>query len=257
MKSLIKIKNIEKRFGKIAALNKVSIDFYRGEIIVILGPSGSGKSTLLRTLMQLEQIDCGEIIVDGVCLAETNNVGILNYAPQAICRKIKGKMGMILQNFPLFPHKTVLENLIVSPLLVQKNNREEMIVAAKKMLEKIGLIEKCHAYPYELSGGQKQRVAIARALIMQPEVLLFDEPTSALDPELIHSMITIIKNLATIENKTIIITTHQLDFAAKMADRLVFMDKGEVVEIGEAKQLLNNPNSKRLRDFLYSFKNGH
>jgi polar amino acid transport system ATP-binding protein len=257
MQPVIAIKNIEKNFGKIQALKKVTIDFYRGEIIVILGPSGSGKSTLLRSLMQLEKIDSGEIIVDGLCLAGVNNAGVVAYAPKKICHEIKRKMGMILQNFPLFPHKSVLENLMASPLMAQKNNREELMAAAKKILEKIGLLEKCHAYPCELSGGQKQRVAIARALIMQPEVLLFDEPTSALDPELIHNMITIIKKLATIENKTIIITTHQLDFAAKIADRLIFMDKGEVVEIGEAKQLLNNPNSKRLRDFLGSFKNGY
>lgn len=251
MSTQITVRNLTKKYDTCYALNNVSLNIARGDVIVIIGPSGGGKTTFLRALMQLEKIDSGEIYVDQVCIACTNNLGKVEYVDQMIWRKLKPKIGLVFQNFPLFPHKTVWENLTLAPMLLKQNDKNHFIKRATQLLEQIGIKEKRNAYPCELSGGQKQRVAIARALAMDPEIILFDEPTSALDPELVNSVINIIKILAIENNKTVIITTHQLNFASSLASKLVFMDQGEIVEAGIPEQLLNNPQSERLQRFLY------
>ena len=248
--SLITVKNLTKRYGSFHALANLSFEVARGEVIVIIGPSGGGKSTFLRTLMQLEKIDSGEIHLDKTCVVHTNSFGRVEYAKPSILRRVKLKVGMVFQNFPLFPHMTVYENLTMAPMLLKKNNKKHTAVIVEQLLEKIGMREKSSSYPCELSGGQKQRVAIARALAMEPEIILFDEPTSALDPELVNSIISIIKVLAIENKKTVIITTHQLNFAANLAQKLVFMDKGKIVEVGTPEELLNNPRNARLQKFL-------
>lgn len=250
MKPILAVKNITKKFGDCYALRNVSLEIKPGEVVVLIGPSGGGKSTLLRCLMQLANIDAGEICVGDLCVASTGDCGSVKYASADVCRQAKLKMGMVFQNFPLFPHKTVLDNLIEAPILVKKVGKTQAVTVAKKLLQELGLLDKCHAYPCELSGGQKQRIAIARALAMQPQIMLFDEPTSALDPELVTSIIDVIKRLIIGQHKTVIITTHQLNFAAEIADKLVLIDQGEIIEVGTADQLLNNPQSKRLQLFL-------
>jgi ABC-type polar amino acid transport system ATPase subunit len=230
MPIIIKANKLEKKFGEHSALDKVDFEVEKGEVVVVIGPSGGGKSTLLRCLINLEKIDAGEIYIDD-----------------------KFRMGMVFQNFPLFPHLTILENLILAPMLLKKLSKAQAINIARELLEQIDLVGRCGSYPCELSGGQKQRVAIARALAMQPEIILFDEPTSALDPELVTSIINVIKVLAIEKNKTVVITTHQLNFAAEIADRLIFMDQGKIIESGKPEQLLNNPQSERLKLFLAAY----
>ncbi|MTI67529.1 MAG: amino acid ABC transporter ATP-binding protein [Firmicutes bacterium] len=230
---MIKINNVYKKFGELEVLENVTIDIKKGEIVSIIGPSGSGKSTLLRCINKLEDINLGDIYVDG----------------KKIDKNISKKVGMVFQGFNLFPHKTVLENVIEAPIIVKKLKRKKAIAIADKLLKKVGLTDKKDVYPSKLSGGQKQRVAIARALAMEPEVLLFDEPTSALDPELIGEVLNVIKELAN-EDITMVIVTHQMQFAKEISDRIVFMDEGKIIEKGDPKQLFNNPNEKRLRRFL-------
>ncbi|MTI71533.1 MAG: amino acid ABC transporter ATP-binding protein [Firmicutes bacterium] len=230
---MIKINNVYKKFGELEVLENVTIDIKKGEIVSVIGPSGSGKSTLLRCINKLEDINLGNICVDG----------------KKIDKSISKKVGMVFQGFNLFPHKTVLENVIEAPIIVKKLKRKKAIAIADKLLKKVGLTDKKDVYPSKLSGGQKQRVAIARALAMEPEVLLFDEPTSALDPELIGEVLNVIKELAN-EDITMVIVTHQMQFAKEISDRIVFMDEGKIIEKGDPKKLFNNPNEKRLRRFL-------
>jgi len=253
MNNQITVKNLVKRYGACYALNNVNLDIAKGEVVVIIGPSGGGKSTFLRILMQLEKIDAGEIHIEQVCVARTNNFGRVEYIDKNIWRQVKQKIGIVFQNFPLFPNKTVLENLVLAPLLLKKSSKKEAIIEAQNLLKKIGMGEKSNSYPCELSGGQKQRAAIARALSMQPEIILFDEPTSALDPELVNNIIDVIKILAIENGKTVVITTHQLNFAAEIASKIIFMDQGKVIETGTSQELLNNPQSKRLQLFLREF----
>lgn len=250
MNKAIVANNLQKKFGENYALRNVNFSADQGEVIVIIGPSGGGKSTLLRSLMRLEKIDAGEIYLGEACLVKTNAAGEAEYMPKKDWRKEQLKMGMVFQNYPLFPHLTILENLLLAPLSLKIFSQRKSKQIAIELLASIGLAGREKAYPCELSGGQKQRASIARALVLQPEIIIFDEPTSALDPELVNSIIETIKVLAIEKNKTVIITTHQLNFAAEIADKIVFMDQGEIIESGDPKEILGNPQSKRLRNFL-------
>lgn len=240
MKSeLISVRGLYKSFTKTAVLNGIDLDITKGEVVVIIGPSGSGKSTLLRSLNLLELPTQGKIIVDGIDLTEKN----------ADIFKVREKMGMVFQQFNLFPNMTVLENIILSPVKTLKINKEEAIANARQLLERIGLLDKESANPTNLSGGQQQRIAIARSLAMNPDVLLFDEPTSALDPEMVGEVLTVMKDLAKI-GMTMVIVTHEMGFAREVADRIIFMDKGVILEEGSPEQLFTNPREARTKDFL-------
>lgn len=242
--SVISAKNIEKSFGKLEVLKGVSLDITEGEVVAIIGPSGSGKSTLLRSLIHLETIDNGTIIIDDEIVVE-NGVYKKSNAFQ--------KLGMVFQNFNLFPHKSVIENITLSPMLVNHKAKEEAEETALELLESVGLVDKRDAYPYQLSGGQQQRVAIARALAMNPKVMLFDEPTSALDPELTGEILKVIRDLAAKE-MTMVIVTHEIEFAKNVADRIIFMADGYIIEEGSAIEVIDNPQNERTQNFLRGFK---
>jgi len=241
--------NVHKKFNDFVVLNNITLTVNRGEILAVIGSSGSGKSTLLRSLIKLVEIDSGNILIDKSFLARTIN-GKVEYASSDILRSIRLQFGMIFQNFPLFPHLTVLENITLAPIKVLRMGKEQVIFEAQELLKKVGLEEFGDAYPFVLSGGQKQRAAIARALAMKPDIMLFDEPTSALDPELAAGVLKIIRNLASQGEKTIIMVTHQLKFVEKIADRVIFIDTGTVAEQGPPKELFADPKTTRLKDFL-------
>lgn len=242
--AILEAKNIYKSFGKLEVLCGIDVEIERGEVIAIIGPSGSGKSTFLRCLNKLEQIDNGSIIFDGETIAE-NGV----YANDKTLRRIFRKMGMVFQNFNLFPQKSVIENIIEAPLVVKKEKKEDAVAHARKLLGDVGLSDKENAYPCQLSGGQQQRVAIARALAMEPEILLFDEPTSALDPELTGEVLAVMRKLAA-EKNTMIVVTHEIGFAREVASRVIFMDNGVIVEEGTPEEVLSNPKNERTKQFL-------
>lgn len=242
--AILEAKNICKNFGKLEVLRGIDIEVNRGEVVAIIGPSGSGKSTFLRCLNKLEQINDGTIIFDGEVIAE-NGV----YANDKVLRKIFKKMGMVFQNFNLFPQKSVIENIIEAPLIVKKEKKEDAITHARKLLNEVGLSDKENAYPCQLSGGQQQRVAIARALAMNPEIMLFDEPTSALDPELTGEVLAVMRKLAA-EKNTMIVVTHEMGFAREVASRVIFMDNGVIVEEGTPDEVLSNPKNERTKQFL-------
>lgn len=246
--SVVSAKNIKKSFGKLEVIKDVSMDIAEGEVVAIIGPSGSGKSTFLRSLINLETIDDGTIEIDGEKVVENGT-----YRKAEENRKAYKKLGMVFQNFNLFPHKSVLENIIMSPMLVNGKSREDAVKEAKELLEQVGLSEKIDSYPYQLSGGQQQRVAIARALAMNPKVMLFDEPTSALDPELTGEILKVIRDLAA-KDMTMVIVTHEIEFAKNVADRIIFMADGYIVEEGEAVQVADNPQHERTKAFLRGFK---
>lgn len=248
---MIQMEHIYKNFGQLAVLNNVSLAVQKGEVVAIIGPSGSGKSTLLRCLSRLEAIDRGTIAVEGEVLAADNPEGKSRYAAEGEARRICRKMGMVFQHFNLFPHLTVLENVIEAPQVVQGVSREAIIPEAQMLLSKVGLLEKKDAYPSHLSGGQKQRVAIARALAMKPGIMLFDEPTSALDPELTGEVLKAMRQLAE-EHMTMVVVTHEMAFAREVAHRVIFMDKGEIVEEGTPQRLFNSPQHPRTQAFLNS-----
>jgi len=245
---LLSITNVQKSFGDFKVLNNINLNINRGEVVVIIGPSGSGKSTLLRSLIKLEDIDSGEICVDNDIMVRSKN-GNPEYASLEILKKIRLKFGMVFQNFPLFPHMTVLENIIFSPIKVFKMEKNIVCDYGRELLKKVGL-EKANVYPGDLSGGQKQRVSIARALAMRPEIMLFDEPTSALDPGLAKEVLLLIKEIALQEKKTMVIVTHNLKFAEEIADRVVFMYDGVIVDQGVPQEMFCNPKSIKLKDFL-------
>lgn len=247
----IQMENIEKSFGGNVVLSDVSLEMEKGEVVSIIGPSGSGKSTFLRCLCQLETIDRGNIFVEGEALAKTEETGRAVYAKAEEVRKICLRMGMVFQQFNLFPHMTVLENVMVAPRMVKQMKDEAILPIAERLLKKVGLWEKRDDYPSRLSGGQKQRVAIARALAMNPDIMLFDEPTSALDPELTGEVLRTIKQLAD-ENMTMIIVTHEMAFAREVADRVIFMSDGVIQEEGPAAEVFANPKSPRTKAFLDS-----
>lgn len=236
---MIETINLEKTFGKLKVLKGINQQINDGEVVVIIGPSGSGKSTFLRCLNLLEMPTGGQIFFDGKDIT----------AKDVDINKIRENMGMVFQNFNLFKNKTVLENIILAPMLVKKVGREEAIEKAKKLLERVGLMDKMDAYPTQLSGGQSQRIAIVRALAMDPEVMLFDEPTSALDPEMVGEVLSVMKDLAN-EGMTMVVVTHEMGFAREVGDRIIFMDEGTVVEEGRAEEIFTNPKNDRLKDFL-------
>ena len=248
--SFIEMKDIVKVYGKLTILHKVNMSLEKGEVISIIGPSGAGKSTLLRCLNHLETIHGGSILVDGDYLAEEKN-GEVIYANEVKSKEILGKMGMVFQSFNLFPHMTVLDNIMAAPIYVKGMKKEEVLPIAENLLDKVGLLNKKNMYPGSLSGGQKQRVAIARALAMNPEIMLFDEPTSALDPELTGEVLKTIQQLAD-ENMTMAIVTHEMAFAKSVSDKVLFMVDGKVEEEGTSTQIFENPQSERTRSFLQS-----
>lgn len=237
---MIEARNLTKRFGKLTVFENMSVNVKKGEVLAIIGPSGSGKSTFLRCLNHLEEIDGGSIYIEDKKMDYKDKKGI---------RNIMLKMGMVFQNFNLFPHMTALENVMAAPLTVKKENKEEVIKQAKALLEKVGLGDKMDYYPAKLSGGQKQRVAIARALAMNPDIMLFDEPTSALDPELVGEVLGVMKDLAN-EGMTMVVVTHEMGFAREVADDVIFMDGGKIVEEDIPENIFSSPREGRTRAFL-------
>jgi len=249
--SFIEMKDIVKVYGKLTILHKVNMSLEKGEVISIIGPSGAGKSTLLRCLNHLETIQGGSILVDGDYLAEEKN-GEVIYANEVKSKEILGKMGMVFQSFNLFPHMTVLDNIMAAPIYVKGMKKEEVLPIAENLLDKVGLLNKKNMYPGSLSGGQKQRVAIARALAMNPEIMLFDEPTSALDPELTGEVLKTIQQLAD-ENMTMVIVTHEMAFARDVANHVIFMDDGYIVEEGTPEEVFGQTQNERTKQFLQRF----
>ena len=247
--TFVNMERIEKRFNNQTVLRDVSLKMNRWEIVSIIGPSGSGKSTFLRCLGQLETIDGGSITVDGTVLASTDANGTVNYASQETQHDLLLRMGMVFQSFNLFPHMTVLDNIMIAPRMVKGMKDDEILPIAERLLNKVGLWEKRDMYPSRLSGGQQQRVAIARALAMNPEIMLFDEPTSALDPELTGEVLKTIKQLAD-DHMTMIIVTHEMNFAREVSDRVIFMADGVIQEEGTPEQIFNNPQNDRTKAFL-------
>ncbi|WP_324609403.1 amino acid ABC transporter ATP-binding protein [Massilibacillus massiliensis] len=246
--AMIELKDIHKSFHKLEVLKGIHLEIKRGEVVAIIGPSGSGKSTLLRCLNRLETIDKGSIIVQGETLVEDVD-GICQYANDLKSRAICAKMGMVFQHFNLFPHMTVLENLIEAPILVKGMKREEIVPIAEELLKKVGLLDKKDCYPSRLSGGQKQRVAIARALAMNPAIMLFDEPTSALDPELTGEVLKAMRRLAE-EHMTMIVVTHEMAFAREVAQKVIFMADGDIIEAGTPEEIFVHPKQERTKAFL-------
>ena len=247
---ILNISHLSKSFGSLNVLRDISFSVRKGEVVSIIGPSGSGKSTLLRCATMLETADSGTISYE--------NLRILNngkYAGKSVLKQARNRFGLVFQSFNLFPHYSVLKNIIDAPVCVQKRNKADVIAEAKLLLRKIGLEGREDAYPYQLSGGQQQRVAIARALAMNPDILFFDEPTSALDPELTAEILKVIRQLAE-EHMTMVIVTHEINFARNVSDRIVFMADGVIVEQGAAEQLVDNPQNERTRAFLANIGKG-
>ncbi|RRW62107.1 L-cystine ABC transporter ATP-binding protein YecC [Pseudomonas fluorescens] len=247
---MIVVEKLTKQFKGQVVLNGIDLEVKEGEVVAIIGPSGSGKTTFLRCLNFLEEPTSGRIKVGNI---EIDTSRPLNQQ-QSLVRNLRQHVGFVFQNFNLFPHRTALENVIEGPIVVKKMPRDQAVALGKKLLTKVGLAGKEDAYPRRLSGGQQQRVAIARALAMEPEVILFDEPTSALDPELVGEVLATIRGLAE-ENRTMVIVTHEMGFARDVANRVVFFDKGVIVEQGEAKALFANPKEERTKQFLSKFLN--
>lgn len=249
MDEIIKVENLHKSFHALSVLKGINLEVKKGEIVSVIGPSGSGKSTLLRCLNHLEVADKGSISFEGQFIAKADPSGKAIYKSNKEVLSICSNIGMVFQNFNLFPHKSVLQNIIEAPVMVKGKSKDEAEVKALELLRKVGLLEKKSAYPNQLSGGQKQRVAIARALAMEPEIMLFDEPTSALDPELIGEVLQVIKKLAE-ERMTMIIVTHEMNFAREISDRIIFMDDGRIVVDGVPDDIFVNPEHPRIRTFL-------
>lgn len=235
---MINIKNVHKYFSKLHVLKGINAHIAEKEVVVIIGPSGSGKSTLLRCINYLEEPTEGEIVVDGIPLTNEANIN-----------KVREEVGMVFQRFNLFPHKSVLENIILAPMTVRKTPKSEAVKIAQDLLVKVGLADKEHAYPEQLSGGQQQRVAIARALAMKPKIMLFDEPTSALDPEMVKEVLDVMKSLAH-EGMTMAIVTHEMGFAREVGDRVLFMDEGRLVEEGTPEEIFSHAKEERTKSFL-------
>ncbi len=237
---LVVIEHVDKWFGDLHVLQDINLTVDRGEVVVIIGPSGSGKSTLCRTINRLEPIQKGTISIDGVLLPEEGKA----------LAKLRADVGMVFQSFNLFAHKTILDNVTLGPIKVRKKSKAEAEALGMALLERVGIAEKAKRHPAELSGGQQQRVAIARALAMEPKVLLFDEPTSALDPEMIKEVLDVMLELASEEETTMLVVTHEMGFARRAAKRVVFMDEGRIVEVSTPQKFFTEPESDRARDFL-------
>nr|WP_319485401.1 amino acid ABC transporter ATP-binding protein [uncultured Cohaesibacter sp.] len=249
---ILRARNLHKSFGNNEVLKGIDLDVAPSEVVAILGPSGSGKSTFLRCINRLEHVDKGFIEVDGEQIGYQLKNGKLVALPNAAIARQRGKMGMVFQSFNLFPHMTVLQNVIEAPVGVHRVNKAEAIETARELIAKVGLSEKLNAYPGQLSGGQQQRVAIARALAIKPKILLFDEPTSALDPELVGEVLATMRDLAS-QGLTMIVVTHEIGFAREAADRVVFMDGGYVIEQGKPEDVLVKPQHARTQAFLSRF----
>ena len=237
--TLIKVEGLEKSFGKVEVLKGIDIEIKKGEVVCIIGPSGSGKSTFLRTLNLLEEPTNGKIFFEGTNITD----------PKTNVNLHRQKMGMVFQQFNLFPHMTVLKNMTIAPMKLLKLSKADAEKRALELLERVGLRDRALSYPSQLSGGQKQRVAIVRALCMQPDVMLFDEPTSALDPEMVGEVLEVMKSLAN-DGMTMAVVTHEMGFAREVADRVLFIDQGIIMEQGKPDELFSNPKSPRLKDFL-------
>ena len=238
-KTMVHVENLKKNFGKLEVLKDISVDIAEGEVVVLLGPSGSGKSTFLRCLNQLEVATAGKILVDGNDVTD-KHIDI---------NKVRENIGMVFQHFNLFDHKTVLENIMMAPVELKKMTKEEAKEKGLQLLKRVGMDSKADCYPSQISGGQKQRVAIARALAMNPKIMLFDEPTSALDPEMVGEVLAVMKELAS-EGMTMVVVTHEIGFAREVADRVIFMDDGYIVEQGTPQEVILNPKEPRTIDFL-------
>ncbi|MEE0095570.1 MAG: amino acid ABC transporter ATP-binding protein [Oscillospiraceae bacterium] len=251
---LLEIDHCKKNFGDTDVLHDISLHVDEGEVVAIIGPSGSGKSTLLRCATLLETMDDGNLTYLGKQAAKSVN-GHAEYLGKKELREIQGYFGLVFQNFNLFPHYSVMKNIIDAPIHVQKKSKQEAVAKAKELLEKMGLTGKEDSYPCQLSGGQQQRVAIARALAMNPSILFFDEPTSALDPELTGEILKVIRQLAQ-EKMTMVIVTHEMGFARDVADRVIFMDGGYIVEQGDPREVIEHPKEERTRQFLARFAQG-
>lgn len=236
---MIKVHNLHKQFGELEVLKGIDEHITQGEVVAVIGPSGSGKSTFLRCLNLLESVTEGEVLVDDEPIND----------PKVDVNRIRQKMGMVFQQFNLFPHLTIMENITLAPVLLKKMTKPEAIERGMELLKRVNLAEKADAYPAQLSGGQKQRVAIARALAMDPEIMLFDEPTSALDPEMVGEVLDVMKDLAK-SGMTMVIVTHEMGFAREVASRVLFMDQGIVMERGTPEQIFGNPQNERTKNFL-------
>lgn len=254
--AILEVKNLSKSFDKLEVLKDISFNVEKGEVVAIIGPSGSGKSTLLRCINQLERVSGGTISVCGKELIAEYKNGKPVYSSSAVLREIRLNIGLVFQNFNLFPHMSVLRNITEAPMCVLGKSREEAEKTAMQLLEKMGLETKAKSYPCELSGGQQQRVSIARALALNPEVLFFDEPTSALDPELTGEILKVIKSLAK-EKMTMVIVTHEMAFARDVADHVIFMDGGVIVEEGSPEELFGNTQNERTKQFLRRYNNDY
>ena len=236
---LIQVQNLGKSFGKIDVLKDITVDIYKGDVVFVVGPSGSGKSTFLRCLNRLEEPTKGHIYFEGTDITD----------PKTDIDKHRQKMGMVFQQFNLFPHMDIMKNLILAPMKLQGKSQQEAEAEAMRLLERVGLADRAHAYPSQLSGGQKQRIAIVRALCMKPDVMLFDEPTSALDPEMVGEVLIVMRDLAD-EKMTMVVVTHEMGFAREVATRVMFMDGGYFVEEAAPEEFFSNPKNERLKSFL-------
>ena len=246
---MVKAESVCKNFGALKVLKGVTLEIGRGQVLVLVGPSGSGKSTFLRCINHLEQVNAGRLYVDGELIGYRERGGKLHEMPPRDAAKQRRDIGMVFQHFNLFPHRTALANIIEAPIQVKGVKKAAAMARAKDLLNQVGLSEKASAYPAQLSGGQQQRVAIARALAMNPKLMLFDEPTSALDPELVGEVLGVMKKLAA-EGMTMVVVTHEMGFAREVADQLVFMDDGVIVESGNPREVLGNPKHERTKAFL-------
>jgi polar amino acid transport system ATP-binding protein len=246
---MVKAESVCKSFGALKVLKGVTLEIDKGQVLVLVGPSGSGKSTFLRCINHLEQVNAGRLYVDGDLIGYRERGDKLHEMPPREAAKQRRNIGMVFQHFNLFPHRTALDNIIEAPIQVKGVKKAAAIARGKDLLEQVGLSEKATAYPAQLSGGQQQRVAIARALAMDPKLMLFDEPTSALDPELVGEVLAVMKKLAS-EGMTMVVVTHEMGFAREVADQLVFMDGGVIVESGKPREVLSNPQHERTKAFL-------
>jgi polar amino acid transport system ATP-binding protein len=246
---MVKAEGVCKNFGALKVLKGVTLEIGRGQVLVLVGPSGSGKSTFLRCINHLEQVNGGRLYVDGELIGYREKGGKLYEMPPREASKQRREIGMVFQHFNLFPHRSALANIVEAPIQVKGVKKSEALARAKDLLAQVGLSEKATAYPAQLSGGQQQRVAIARALAMNPKLMLFDEPTSALDPELVGEVLNVMKKLAS-EGMTMVVVTHEMGFAREVADQLVFMDAGVIVESGNPRDVLSNPQHDRTKAFL-------
>ncbi len=253
-KVMVSVKHMGKNYGETEVLKEINIDIYDGQVVSILGPSGSGKSTFLRCLNNLEEISKGEITIDGQTLYGINDNPKNKKLNEKTALEIRKNVGMVFQQFNLWPHKTVLENVMECPVHVKKVDKDEAKKTAMELLKRVGMDSKANAYPPQLSGGQQQRVAIARTLAMKPDVILFDEPTSALDPEFVGEVLAVMKELAK-EGMTMLVVTHEMGFAAEVADRVCFMDGGYVLEDGTPEEVFKNPKSERAKAFFSKILN--